>query len=363
VDGRVFAEGDRVMTLKNTRFGVKNGTRGVVEGVDAERKEITIRTDHGRVVTLPTSYLEAGHLTHAYAMTGHKAQAMTTDKVLVLADETVYREWAYATMSRGRSENRLYVVAGADPDRDEVGGEVSVAADPMEELIRALGRSRAKDLALDAYEHEEIRNLTTPRLRHEWEKVRLIVDNMPENPAGESSQVWAERAQLEEMLRRQRGIERDARRDLEEMGAVARRRNRAKTRVLERKIAGAQADNVRLTSALKALESREDAATAAMRHREGWLIDKAPAIRRLDALGRELWWREQQQAIAAEVAMPQYLVNAVGEKADAAYGAGGVARSGAGDRGLSPAVGGEGMPVARLERPPSMPRKERSATR
>jgi ATP-dependent exoDNAse (exonuclease V) alpha subunit len=154
VAGREFAEGDRVMALRNTKIGVKNGTRGVVESIDRRRGEITVRTDRGASVTLPKSYLEAGHLTHAYAMTGHKAQGMTTDKALVLADETVYREWAYATMSRGRYDNRLYVVAGADEERDELGGQIA-ASEPLQELVRSLGKSRAKDLALDSYENDE----------------------------------------------------------------------------------------------------------------------------------------------------------------------------------------------------------------
>jgi ATP-dependent exoDNAse (exonuclease V) alpha subunit len=77
---------------------------------------------------------------------------MTAEKAYVLGDETLYREWTYTAMSRGRNDNRLYVVAGADPDRDELGGEVAPPSDPMAELVRAIRRSRAKDLALEAYE-------------------------------------------------------------------------------------------------------------------------------------------------------------------------------------------------------------------
>lgn len=143
------------MTLKNTRrLGVKNGSRGTVEGLDPDQGQVTIRLDSGEQVTLPRSYLEAGHLTHAYAMTGHKAQGMTTDKAFVLGDQTLYREWTYVAMSRGRNENRLYVVGGIDADREEVGGEVAEVEDPMEELIAAVGRSRGKTLALESYEQD-----------------------------------------------------------------------------------------------------------------------------------------------------------------------------------------------------------------
>ena len=110
---------------------------------------MTVATEDGSSFVLTKSYLQAGHLTHAYAMTGHKAQGMTTQKAFVLGDETLYREWAYVAMSRGKQENHLYVVAGIDAEREELGGQVAGVEDPLEEVTRALGRSRGKDLAID----------------------------------------------------------------------------------------------------------------------------------------------------------------------------------------------------------------------
>lgn len=87
IAGRSFAAGDEVMTLRNDRrLGVINGSRGVVESVDAAAGQLEVRLDNETHVTLPTDYLEAGHLTHAYAITGHKAQGMTTDRALVLGE-------------------------------------------------------------------------------------------------------------------------------------------------------------------------------------------------------------------------------------------------------------------------------------
>jgi ATP-dependent exoDNAse (exonuclease V) alpha subunit len=155
VGERHFAVGDRVMTLRNSRaLRVVNGTRATVEGVDQQRCEVTICDDEGKTVTLPRSYLEAGHLTHAYAMTGHKTQGMTTDKAFVLGDETLYKEWAYVAMSRGRNDNRLYVVAASDAEREELGGEVAAVEDPVKELVRAVGRSKAQELAVDSFDVE-----------------------------------------------------------------------------------------------------------------------------------------------------------------------------------------------------------------
>ncbi|MBA2726325.1 MAG: hypothetical protein H0U53_10080 [Actinobacteria bacterium] len=49
--------------------------------------QLEVRLDNESLVTLPTDYLQAGHVTHAYAISGHKAQGMTTDRALVLGDE------------------------------------------------------------------------------------------------------------------------------------------------------------------------------------------------------------------------------------------------------------------------------------
>jgi ATP-dependent exoDNAse (exonuclease V) alpha subunit len=80
-------------------------------------------------------------------MTGHKAQSMTTARCFVLGDDTLYREWGYAALSRGRKENRLYLVAGPDLGREEVGGAVSYEADGRVRAIRTLARSKSKELA------------------------------------------------------------------------------------------------------------------------------------------------------------------------------------------------------------------------
>lgn len=313
--GLSFAVGDRVMTLKNTRrLGVKNGNRGTVERIDAARHEVRFRRDDGRVFTLPRSYLEAGHLTHSYAMTGHKSQAMTTDKAYVLADQTLYREWAYVALSRGRNDNRLYVVAGIDADREDVGGEVEAIKDPLKEVVAAVGRSRAKDLALDSYEHEEIRNLTNAQLRQQWEKTRSIVDDMPRSVDGDAAQLKAERERLEAMLSRQNNIKTLLVDQLRAMSALERRRDRQSVRDVKGRVHDAEDGASAVAASLKELEHRELESAKTKARRDEWLLENAPNVRRLDALGRELWWREQQQALAAEVAMPQYLVGAVGER-------------------------------------------------
>ena len=166
-----FSPGDRVMTLKNSRgLGVTNGTRGNVETVDPERRTLTFRTDDGRSIALPQSYLEAGHVTHAYAITGHKAQGKTTTRAFVLGDDTAYREWGYVALSRGTKENRLYVVSSPD-EADELGHEAETARpDVVHAFTQAVSRSRAKEMALDVA--EPTREQVLHRRREELERRR-----------------------------------------------------------------------------------------------------------------------------------------------------------------------------------------------
>jgi conjugative relaxase-like TrwC/TraI family protein len=152
-----FAVGDTVMMLRNDkRLGVLNGSRGEIVDFDEGAGELTIALDDGETVAVNARYVADGHMTYGYAITGHKAQGMTTDHSFVLADQTLYREWAYVAMSRGRSSNRMYVVAGDDRERREVGGEIEPVAYPLAEVSRALGRSHAKELALDVDDSLEL---------------------------------------------------------------------------------------------------------------------------------------------------------------------------------------------------------------
>ena len=103
LDGRPYQAGDRVMTLRNQRrLGVRNGTFATITAVDTEQRALTIRTDQATVHQLPTAYLDAGHVRHAYATTIHKAQGITVDQALVLGNDTLYQEAGYVALSRGR---------------------------------------------------------------------------------------------------------------------------------------------------------------------------------------------------------------------------------------------------------------------
>jgi hypothetical protein len=133
--GREFAPGDRVMCLHNDRrLGVANGTTGTVTSVTGGEVALAGGT------RLPPTYLAAGHLTHSYASTVHKAQGATVDRAFLLGSDQLYREAGYVGLSRGRLSNELFVVSS------EAGKEME---SPLGEIVRDLQSSRAQSLAMD----------------------------------------------------------------------------------------------------------------------------------------------------------------------------------------------------------------------
>ncbi|MGH9065491.1 MAG: MobF family relaxase [Acidimicrobiales bacterium] len=148
VEGRSFAVGDRVLATRNdSRLEVVNGTRGRVTRVALGAGSLTMRTDDGRDLALPATYLGAGHLDHGYALTVHRAQGATLDRAFVLADDVLFLETPYSALSRGRLGNELYLV---EDDRRAEDAHLDEATEhPEHALARAVGRSEAKVAASD----------------------------------------------------------------------------------------------------------------------------------------------------------------------------------------------------------------------
>jgi conjugative relaxase-like TrwC/TraI family protein len=174
IEGTGFALGDRVVCLRNDRrLGVLNGTCGSV--VEVRRGGLVLATGIGEHL-LPERYLAAGHLAHGYALTVHKSQGATVDRVFVLATESLTREAGYVAMSRARLGSELFVPLSAM--EDGLAGETvhdprgEVREDPLREVTRRLMISRAK-------------RLVTSELGHECSAAR-IPQFGPHDPAGPS---------------------------------------------------------------------------------------------------------------------------------------------------------------------------------
>ena len=143
--GRPYAIGDQVVTLRNDyRLGVLNGTRGVVTAIDDDR--LGIELGDGRQVEVPHGYAEAGWVDHGYALTIHKAQGLTAEETITLADDTLAREHAYVALSRGRLSNRL-IVAITDGFNEREHGAVPPA--PANRFTPILDRSAAQEMAIE----------------------------------------------------------------------------------------------------------------------------------------------------------------------------------------------------------------------
>jgi Ti-type conjugative transfer relaxase TraA len=143
-----FAVGDEVLALRNDyRVGVLNGTRGTVTEIDREHHQVVVAVGDQRSLSIPFDYIANGHLSHAYAMTIHKAQGVTADRVLLLADDTLWREHAYTGLSRGVARNDVYLVV--EDARADVRHVVESVREPDEAVRAAVRRSAAKTMALD----------------------------------------------------------------------------------------------------------------------------------------------------------------------------------------------------------------------
>jgi conjugative relaxase-like TrwC/TraI family protein len=148
IDGRRFAIGDAILTTRNDYgLGVLNGTRATITQIDPSTGAVHARS-HSREVMLPWKYVAAGHVTHAYAMTLHKAQGMTVHSAFVLADDTLDRPRAYTGLSRGTHHNALYLTDPPDERADERHAP-EVANDNVARARQAMGRMLGKTMATD----------------------------------------------------------------------------------------------------------------------------------------------------------------------------------------------------------------------
>ena len=143
--GRRYAIGDHVVTLRNDHhLGVLNGTRGVITNIDDQNLHLELRD--GRHVQLPHVYVKAGWVNHGYALTIHKAQGVTADETITLADDTLAREHAYVALSRGRLNNRIIVAAADGFDEHDHGAAPPAPADRFTPI---LDRSAAQEMAIE----------------------------------------------------------------------------------------------------------------------------------------------------------------------------------------------------------------------
>jgi Ti-type conjugative transfer relaxase TraA len=127
-----FAVGDRVVALENDRsLGLKNGQTFTVQA--AQDGRLTLQRDaDGKSITVTDK--QYTRLAHAYAVTVHKAQGVTTDKAHVVHDSSMSdRSLSYVAASRHRESMSYHCTT-----------------EQREELAKDMSRIRDKDTSADA---------------------------------------------------------------------------------------------------------------------------------------------------------------------------------------------------------------------
>jgi conjugative relaxase-like TrwC/TraI family protein len=180
IAGREWAVGDRVIARRNDRGrDLDNGMRGTVVDVNEDRG-LTVRIDAGENRQLDPEYV-AGHLEHAYALTGHGMQGGTVEWAGVIGQaEDFTRNWSYTALSRARHPTQILVID--EPTWGEQAREEIAPANPLSietPLGRLASRMRDRDdedLALEQLERAEL-----AAGRHDDEPA---VRQVPAAPAG-----------------------------------------------------------------------------------------------------------------------------------------------------------------------------------
>jgi hypothetical protein len=325
VDGQEYAVGDRIVTLRNQRrrLGVANGTRGTVTAVDEAVGALEVRTDHGRTVRLPSWYLTSSRrwprrrVDYGYAVTGHKCEGMTTDRTFVLGSEDIYKEWGYTALSRGRLENRLYLVIGDNPLADEVDVLGPPPQDPVGVIVRALGRSRAKTLALDhlVAARAKAAELPEQELRARVARAAALLEQRPRLAAHTGP------AELRQEQARLRGYQREELSWLGEacdqlaQGGLPRSQRRLQAAIGDREQALAQ-----LGRRLADVDQRLADLDAQRAAQAAWDRDHAEPLGEALIFGRELSHRELAEAVRLEQDPPGHLVAELGGRLDTPAG-------------------------------------------
>lgn len=132
---RAMAVGERILFTQNNRsLGIKNGQTGNLKKwyLDNHGNMIfDVHIDTGK--TVPINLTQYKHIDYGYALSVHKAQGQTVDKVYVLASDIMTdREWLYVATSRHRKQLKVFV-----PEEQR------------EDLERLVNRTRQKDVTQD----------------------------------------------------------------------------------------------------------------------------------------------------------------------------------------------------------------------
>ena len=286
IDGTPFQAGDEVMTLRNDRrLRVRNGGRGTIVGVDPAACAVTVAFRTGETIALPTDYVAAGHVTHAYAMTVHKAQG-------------------YVAMSRGRLSNHLYMVGPRPLDPDGAAHAPTRDRGADELLATGLATSKAQSLAVDHLADPSLLIWTIGDLFAEQRRLRGVLLGAPEDRSHDVESLTRTRDALHEDLH----VLKRRRHDLVEGHRTRRERRRS----ADPELALVDAKQTDIEQRLARVEDNLGAARTSTRASEAFFEEHAPVARRLDQIDDILNDRIDRAVCRAINDPPAYLTRTIG---------------------------------------------------
>ncbi|MCU1485980.1 MAG: transfer protein TraA, partial [Actinomycetia bacterium] len=282
IGSQVVGVGDEIVTTRNDRQlvtgrdgWVRNGDRWLVDARHPDGAlTVSDLTGRGRL-RLPADYV-AEHITLGYALTPHKAQGVTIDHGILIADDTLAAETLYVAMTRGRHSNTALVVI--DPLDIDTHRPLQ-PSDARQVLASALRRPVAERAALEhlrALDRDGTLDVLAPRLANleHW-----ITEH---TPADRTEELTRLRQQLEHATRTSKP------------GHVTRAR-RDERRHLEH-----------LTAHVSQLE-------AAQEDRDAWLARNADTLEHRDQLRTQVDRRRRSLGERAAQSPPGHVIDLLGE--------------------------------------------------
>jgi hypothetical protein len=232
-------------------------------------------TGRGRVV-LPGDYV-GEEVALAYAVTIHKAQGVTVDQSILLADHHTTAEGLYVGMTRGRAFN--VALAVCDHDDLEHPSPPGPVPDERQVLVAAMGRSAAEVAALDALRDALARSESLATLAPRLANVdSWIAGQMPPDRSRELQQATHGLNHALNFCRPGH---------LTRAGREDRRR-------------------------LEVAQARYDALVAEEERRQMWLEDHADTLAYREELAEAVTRRRRELGAAAAVKQPDHLVELIG---------------------------------------------------
>lgn len=174
-----FAKNDRVVFGKNDRsLELKNGQVGKILSVQKDGRAVIQIGKSELKINLQTQY---NYLNHGYAVTDHKAQGQTTQKVIYHADTTkgVNFNQAYVAITRGKQDLRIFT-----DSKEGLKEQMKVEQEKTSTLIfKELEESKAQREAIWKNEKEERKSPGAPGIVGFGDKMyyaaERVIDKIP----------------------------------------------------------------------------------------------------------------------------------------------------------------------------------------